>query len=247
MVARRRWPGQRAREFVAAAHRTPQFCKQDKKVLGQGGRSTRLITTRTETTGALRSRRSDAQRWRTSLYGGYAAVSYEQQCEQHPVRLWHRRCCHQRLRQRLEHLVARYAHAVERHQGLLLGSGRDVLEAQQRDFDRLAQRWVPWRCHRILVRRRQIRCSRPTRTTGQFASVSTAISIPDDICGLRDNDLRRETAGGFVLRATNSASCPRLSRASTSSRHCRKEVVVGREIDERSDTVLRTAMPGHDK
>ena len=79
-------------------------------------------------------------RWRTSLYGGYAAVSYNgtantMLCITIAVatliaggRPWLTR-----LRQQLEHLVGRFAHPVERHQGLLHGRGRVVLEAAERD------------------------------------------------------------------------------------------------------------------
>jgi hypothetical protein len=41
-------------------------------------------------------------------------------------------------------------------------------------------------------------------------------------------------------------SCPHLLRASTSFFAARKQDVDGRDIGERSDAVLRTAMPGHD-
>src|SRR6516225_3264202 len=44
-----------------------------------------------------------------------------------------------------------------------------------------------------------------------------------------------------------SASCPALCRASTSFQICELEIVDGRDIVERSDAVLRTAMPGHDE
>ena len=81
-------------------------------------------------------------RWRTSLYGGYAQVSYGGTAPKHPLRLWHQWCCHQRLRRRLADLVGRFAHPVERHQGLLHGSGRDVLQAAKRDLLRSARHLV---------------------------------------------------------------------------------------------------------
>ena len=69
-------------------------------------------------------------RWRTSLYGGYMKVEYggtatNLMCTGTTLppaaaANW--------LRRQLEHLVGRFAHAVERHQGLLHGSGRAVLQ-----------------------------------------------------------------------------------------------------------------------
>ena len=71
-------------------------------------------------------------RWRTSLYGGYAAVSYNNQANAilcYAARRWQRRRWHWQLavadaglRQQLDDLVDRLAHPVERHQGLLHGS-----------------------------------------------------------------------------------------------------------------------------
>ena len=76
-------------------------------------------------------------RWRTSLYGGYAEVKYSDTAN---AILCRRKalapvlgCCgsgRRRLRQQLEDLVGRLAHPVERHQGLLHGPRRAVLEDQ---------------------------------------------------------------------------------------------------------------------
>ena len=77
-------------------------------------------------------------RWRTSLYGGYAEVSYgsaanDMLCGQLGfgstavgAGCWYGggRCG--RLQRQLEHLVDRFAHPVEYHQGLLHGRGRDI-------------------------------------------------------------------------------------------------------------------------
>src|SRR5262245_56176133 len=49
------------------------------------------------------------------------------------------------------------------------------------------------------------------------------------------------------IATTCPPSCPRLSRASTSFRTDTPQDVDGRDIGERSDAVLRTAMPGHDE
>ena len=83
-------------------------------------------------------------RWRTSLYGGYAAVSYGSAANGtlctaiggagvtpmvHRRRRGYRRSG---LQHELEHLVGRFTHPVERHQGLLHGRGRAVLEAGRR-------------------------------------------------------------------------------------------------------------------
>ena len=73
------------------------------------------------------------------LYGGYAAVSYSDAANA-ILLAWAmataaagRRQPPRRLRQRLEYLVARLAHPVECHQGLLHGLRRAVHEAGQRD------------------------------------------------------------------------------------------------------------------
>ncbi len=71
-------------------------------------------------------------RWRTSLYGGYAAVSYGNVANNIALHRQQHRRTDQRLRYGLEHLVDRFAHPVERHQGLLHGSGRDVRQAAKR-------------------------------------------------------------------------------------------------------------------
>jgi protein ImuA len=52
------------------------------------------------------------------------------------------------------------------------------------------------------------------------------------------------SATGFAV-GISSPSCPAVCRASTAWRHKKKDVD-GRDIGERSDAVLRTAMPGHD-
>ena len=55
-------------------------------------------------------------------------------CPKHPAAALARSgVVDQRLRRRLADLVGRFAHPVERHQGLLHGSGRDVLQAAKRD------------------------------------------------------------------------------------------------------------------
>ena len=78
-------------------------------------------------------------RWRTSLYGGYAQVSYGAQGKQWLRkwrRLWYRTVAAARATPGCDndwqHLVDRFAHPVERHQGLLHGRGRVVLEAAER-------------------------------------------------------------------------------------------------------------------
>ena len=61
-------------------------------------------------------------------YGGYAAVSHNSEknailcLTEAAGSTLSTGCCIRRLRQRLEHLVARLAHPVERHQGLLSGA-----------------------------------------------------------------------------------------------------------------------------
>jgi hypothetical protein len=51
----------------------------------------------------------------------------------------------------------------------------------------------------------------------------------------------------LMLRTILSTSCPALCQASTSYLLHEKQDVDGRDIGERSDAVLRTAMPGHDE
>ena len=78
--------------------------------------------------------------WRTSLYGGYAAVSYSASGNAIVSLRWAAATvaqvavcnCHAGLRQRLADLVARFAHAMERHQGLLHGLRRVVRKIEQR-------------------------------------------------------------------------------------------------------------------
>src|SRR5262249_13633675 len=62
-------------------------------------------------------------------------------------------------------------------------------------------------------------------------------------------DCPRRLAGETIARARRGvpvSSCPR-TRASTSCSRAKKQDVDGRDIGERSDAVLRTAMPGHDE
>ena len=153
-------------------------------------------------------------RWRTSLYGGYAAVSYSDRgnaliCSgEGGGSEGYGGCCFRGLRQQLEHVVARFTHPMECHQGLLLGSGRDVLQADSASLPGNILTEEP-----CLSAARQ---TSPTSTTGNSASASIAISIPDELW-FEGNGPRRETAGGFCFHIRSSLHSPAHPRASGGS------------------------------
>ena len=141
-----------------------------------------------------------------------------------------------------QHLVGWFAHPVERHQGLLHGPGRDVLEAAtaRPTFSQSDGTRCSLSTSRLLVVGSS--CRRAIRTTGRSASACIATSIPDRVIMVFEQRPSAGNCRGFFVWhrysgsvvSGHSSHCPfsraQADRAAREASLCRQDTFSGCEV-----------------